>query len=238
LELVERVKRLAADRLILILQDPVLKDRVRRVAEEAGLEVLELQGPDRIANEPTPAARGPAAIVLDLEHADAVESIGRFKRLWPTCFVAASIAFPDQERWIAAEAAGCDLVSNRGSLVRQLRKKLRTLQAGEQLVQLKERLIAKKITNAGDGLIGRVPDAPDGVIAIFRLGDRICAIRDVCPHAGFSLADGEFEDGIVTCPEHGSRFEVCSGERVRGPSDYPVQTYQAGFDGDDLYVEV
>ena len=65
-------------------------------------------------------------------------------------------------------------------------------------------------------------------------------IRDACPHAGFALADGEFDvtTGIVTCPEHGSRFDVHSGERIQGPADYSIKTYPVKVDGDDIYVYV
>ena len=68
----------------------------------------------------------------------------------------------------------------------------------------------------------------------------VCAVRDICPHAGFSLADGEFDSdsGIVTCPEHGSRFHVCTGERIRGPADYPLKKYRAFQDGEEILVEI
>jgi nitrite reductase/ring-hydroxylating ferredoxin subunit len=86
--------------------------------------------------------------------------------------------------------------------------------------------------------VGRIPDAPDGAIAIFRVGNKLCAIRDVCPHAGYSLADGELNGTVITCPQHGSRFDICTGERIRGPSDYPVQTYGVVAEGNNLFVEV
>ena len=55
-----------------------------------------------------------------------------------------------------------------------------------------------------------------------------------------SLADGEFDsdNGVVTCPEHGSRFHVCTGERIRGPADYPLKKYRAFQDGEEIQVEI
>ena len=55
-----------------------------------------------------------------------------------------------------------------------------------------------------------------------------------------SLADGDFDasTGVVTCPEHGSRFNVQSGERVRGPADYSIKTYPITIEGNDIYVHV
>ena len=33
-------------------------------------------------------------------------------------------------------------------------------------------------------------------------------------HLGGSLSDGKLEDGIVTCPRHGSQFDVRTGKNV------------------------
>src|SRR5262245_43831102 len=39
-------------------------------------------------------------------------------------------------------------------------------------------------------------------VAVFRCGNAVHAIDDMCPHMGASLAGGAIEDGIVTCPWH------------------------------------
>jgi nitrite reductase/ring-hydroxylating ferredoxin subunit len=46
----------------------------------------------------------------------------------------------------------------------------------------------------------------------------VCAIEAACTHQGGPLAEGEREGDVVTCPWHGSRFDLCSGEAVRGPA--------------------
>lgn len=40
------------------------------------------------------------------------------------------------------------------------------------------------------------------------------AIANKCTHAGGSLAKGVLEGSIVTCPRHGSQFDVKTGEAV------------------------
>jgi 3-phenylpropionate/trans-cinnamate dioxygenase ferredoxin subunit len=42
------------------------------------------------------------------------------------------------------------------------------------------------------------------------------AIANKCTHLGGSLAKGVLEGSIVTCPRHGSRFDVKTGKNVRG----------------------
>ena len=47
--------------------------------------------------------------------------------------------------------------------------------------------------------------------------DEVCVVLDKCPHAGLSLTKGPrggYEDGVITCPWHNSRFDVCSGENL------------------------
>jgi nitrite reductase/ring-hydroxylating ferredoxin subunit len=89
----------------------------------------------------------------------------------------------------------------------------------------------------GDGLVGNLPDAPDGPIVVFRVGKRLCAVFDACPHAQASLADGTLEGSILTCRAHGSQFDIVTGARVRGPSDFPVRTYRVVGEGETVYVE-
>jgi nitrite reductase/ring-hydroxylating ferredoxin subunit len=40
------------------------------------------------------------------------------------------------------------------------------------------------------------------------------AIANRCTHRGGSLSDGTLTAGVVTCPEHGARFDVRTGRAV------------------------
>ena len=53
-------------------------------------------------------------------------------------------------------------------------------------------------------------------VAIFRLPDGWAAVEHACPHMGGPLADGIVADRCVTCPLHGQRFDLLTGERVGG----------------------
>jgi len=52
-------------------------------------------------------------------------------------------------------------------------------------------------------------------ILIANAGGKIYAIGDRCPHMGGNLSKGKLEGTIVTCPLHGSQFDVSSGKVVR-----------------------
>ena len=55
----------------------------------------------------------------------------------------------------------------------------------------------------------------------------VCAIANTCTHRGGPLNEGERESNVVTCPWHGSQFDLCSGEVLRGPAREPQQHFEA-----------
>jgi 3-phenylpropionate/trans-cinnamate dioxygenase ferredoxin component len=75
-------------------------------------------------------------------------------------------------------------------------------------------------------------------LAIATVDDAFYAFGDTCTHLGCSLADGDLEGTTVTCPCHGSQFDVTTGDVVRGPAREPVRSYPVRLEGDALRVEV
>jgi 3-phenylpropionate/trans-cinnamate dioxygenase ferredoxin subunit len=67
-------------------------------------------------------------------------------------------------------------------------------------------------------------------VALVRSSGRVYAVANSCSHANASLADGTVADEAVTCPSHGSTFDLATGEPSCGPANRPVKTY-------DLRVE-
>ena len=63
-------------------------------------------------------------------------------------------------------------------------------------------------------------DARGLPVLVTRLGGKLCAIGAVCSHAGGPLNEGKLDGEIVTCPWHGSRFNVCSGDVKGGPATF------------------
>ena len=77
--------------------------------------------------------------------------------------------------------------------------------------------------------VAKVGAIPDGEGASFQVGDRLVAvfnyqgqylaIDDLCPHMGASLGAGYLdEEGVVTCPWHAWRFNVCNGKWADNPA--------------------
>jgi nitrite reductase/ring-hydroxylating ferredoxin subunit len=75
-------------------------------------------------------------------------------------------------------------------------------------------------------------------IAIARVDGALYAFGDTCTHQGCSLADGELDGATVTCPCHGSQFNVTNGEVLRGPARESVPSYPVRVEAGALQVEV
>ncbi|HVE29918.1 MAG TPA: non-heme iron oxygenase ferredoxin subunit [Mycobacteriales bacterium] len=74
-------------------------------------------------------------------------------------------------------------------------------------------------------------DLPDGgtigvevegrKVLLHRAGGQLYALDDLCSHAGALLSRGQVDGCVVTCPLHGSRFDLRDGHIVRGPAHHP-----------------
>ena len=220
-------------RLLVAMRDPVLLGRLAGLATRRGLHLHAADaGHGPTDEEP------PIAVIIEVDLPGVVDRIAEWRLRWPVALLAGSIRIPDQELWHGALAAGADLVANRGAFIPQLEKALDARLSGSGEPDTTVRLPVRLIERDGDGLVGRLPDAPGGSIAVFRVAGRLHAVRDECPHAGASLADGELQGTIITCPRHGSQFDVATGARERGPSDFPIRTYRTLEDAGRTFVEV
>jgi nitrite reductase/ring-hydroxylating ferredoxin subunit len=74
-------------------------------------------------------------------------------------------------------------------------------------------------------------------IAVFNVGGQLYAIDAKCTHVGGPLDQGPVHATVVTCPWHGSQFDVRTGTVVQGPAARPVKSYRVQVSGDGLSLE-
>ena len=96
-----------------------------------------------------------------------------------------------------------------------------------------------RIENAGDIAAGqmRVFDVAGIKVNIVSVGGQLHAFDDTCTHRACSLAKGTLDGMTVTCPCHGSQFDVTTGEVLRGPAQQAVRSRLVQTDGESLLVE-
>jgi 3-phenylpropionate/trans-cinnamate dioxygenase ferredoxin subunit len=89
-------------------------------------------------------------------------------------------------------------------------------------------------------------------VLIARVGGTFYAAAGICPHMGGRLAQGKLEGTIVTCPRHGSQFDLANGNVVRWlrgsglfsrvgtalKSPRPLMTYNVKVERGEILVEV
>jgi 3-phenylpropionate/trans-cinnamate dioxygenase ferredoxin component len=89
-------------------------------------------------------------------------------------------------------------------------------------------------------------------VLVARTGGKYYAAQNKCPHFGGDLSQGQLEENIVTCPRHGSQFNLADGSVVRWlkgsglmasigktlKSPQKVPTYKVKIEGQDILVEI
>ncbi len=96
--------------------------------------------------------------------------------------------------------------------------------------------------------VGSAGDVPEGEMRSFQVGGEDIAIAnvagefhafgDVCTHAHCQLSEGDLEGTTVTCPCHGSQFDVTTGNVMNGPATLPVDSYQVSDEGGELRIRI
>ena len=89
-------------------------------------------------------------------------------------------------------------------------------------------------------------------ILLARVGDSYYAASNRCPHMGAKLSDGSIEGTVVTCPRHGSQFDLSDGHVIRWARmpvfisavskmikrPRPLTTYAVKVEGESILVEI
>ena len=218
--------------MVIVTDDLGLLARIDRVAREASLTVVSTE----------PASHQPLVAIVDLGRPEALDTVRQWRRWWPEALLVGFLSQPDRDRWVAAQRAGCDLVVNRGALPLRLREYLAMLRGsavadGPGRARQRRYPLLEAAEVAGRlGIVHRSEDTPVGPLCVVRADGRLRAIADRCPHAGASLSGGTLDGAVLTCPRHGSQFDVTTGERVRGPADEDLATFHLVEEGGQVFL--
>jgi nitrite reductase/ring-hydroxylating ferredoxin subunit len=89
--------------------------------------------------------------------------------------------------------------------------------------------------------LARLPDGQptkrmlgDMPVVVIRDGQQTHVLADRCSHLSGPLSDGDYRDGCLTCPWHGSSFRAGDGAVARGPATAPQPVFRTRVTGDDL----
>jgi nitrite reductase/ring-hydroxylating ferredoxin subunit len=74
-------------------------------------------------------------------------------------------------------------------------------------------------------------------VAVYNVNGTLYATQNDCTHEGGPLSEGDLQSTVITCPWHGSRFDVTSGKLVRGPAQRPLQTFRVSVEDEVARVD-
>jgi nitrite reductase/ring-hydroxylating ferredoxin subunit/hemoglobin-like flavoprotein len=93
----------------------------------------------------------------------------------------------------------------------------------------------------------RIGDIPSGQIrlvhvdgdeaAVYNADGVLYATQGICTHRGGPLIEGDLLGNVVTCPLHGSQFDVTTGQVLQGPASEPLVCYRVIVEGEIGRVE-
>lgn len=95
-------------------------------------------------------------------------------------------------------------------------------------------------------------------VLVAKVGNNYCAVANKCPHLGLPLSSGKLENGVITCPFHGAKFELSTGKSIRwvdsamgitlpdfgkkimamGKDPIDVECFTVSQEGEDLFVNI
>ena len=84
---------------------------------------------------------------------------------------------------------------------------------------------------------GKLVEVQGKKFALFNVDGKFYAIDNTCTHRGGPLSEGDLKGDEVTCPWHGSRFNVKTGSVLTPPARQGVKIFPVRVTGDDVEVE-
>jgi nitrite reductase/ring-hydroxylating ferredoxin subunit len=97
-----------------------------------------------------------------------------------------------------------------------------------------------KVASTGNLKPGEMKEAGAGgkEICVANVGGKYYAIGNRCTHMGCSLSNGTLRAENVTCPCHGSVFNVLTGAVVKGPAQKSEPAYRVRIEEGQVLIDV
>ena len=95
-----------------------------------------------------------------------------------------------------------------------------------------------KVAKVGDVRTKLCVSAKDKSLALFRIKGEYYCIDNYCPHLYGPLCEGQRNGFVVTCPWHGSKFDVRDGSLKAPPARVGVKTHKVTVKEGSIFVHV
>ena len=75
-------------------------------------------------------------------------------------------------------------------------------------------------------------------IGIYKVGDEVYALENVCPHAYALLTQGFVDGDTVECPLHEAVFHIPTGKCMKEPGGRDLKVYAVRLAGEEIQIKV
>ncbi|MEO9295706.1 MAG: Rieske 2Fe-2S domain-containing protein [Nitrososphaera sp.] len=100
------------------------------------------------------------------------------------------------------------------------------------------KVLVGKESDIGAGKITNVT-AGGKEILVANIGGTFYATGNICTHAGAELHEGILEGKELTCPWHGAKWDLTTGDLIWFPQKLKsIGSYRVTVEGGNVYVEV
>lgn len=75
-------------------------------------------------------------------------------------------------------------------------------------------------------------------VVVVNLGGTIHAFGDVCTHDNGPLGDGDLDGFEIKCPRHGARFDIRTGNAIRGPAFHDIPVFPVKIENGSILLGI
>ena len=105
-------------------------------------------------------------------------------------------------------------------------------------ISLMAKIVIGKTSDITEGKLTHVT-ASGKEILVTKIGGNYYAMNDICNHAGAELHEGELNGKELTCPWHGAKWDVTTGNLIWFPQKLkPQESFKVKVEDDTVYVEL
>lgn len=100
------------------------------------------------------------------------------------------------------------------------------------------KVMVGKASDIGAGTITHITAGGQDIM-VANIDGKFYAAGNTCTHAGAELHEGTIEGKILTCPWHGAKWDLTTGEMSWFPQKLKsIGSYKVTVEGGTVYVEV
>jgi nitrite reductase/ring-hydroxylating ferredoxin subunit len=100
------------------------------------------------------------------------------------------------------------------------------------------KVVVGKTSEVQDGKLMHIT-AGGKEIVVTKFDGNYYAMDNVCTHAGADLHEGELSNNELTCPWHGAKWDIKTGNLISFPQKLkPLQSHKISIENETLYIEI